>query len=49
MYKYYKTKGKKYHIIGKDFELLLTVVVYPKIYRISFIKIQTKTKKPLGV
>jgi len=33
---------KKYHIIGKDFEILPTLVVYPKIYRISFVKVNYK-------
>jgi len=31
---------KKYHIIGKDFGLLTTLVVYSMICRISFVKVQ---------
>jgi len=48
IYQNYKTKEKKYHIIGKDSGLLLTVVVYPKIYRIQFVKVRiTKTIRGL--
>jgi hypothetical protein len=33
--------GEQKRIIGKNFGLLPTLVVYPKIYQISFAKVQT--------